>query len=273
MVAIIILTYNQKEKTLRCLQSCRNISGVDYKIFLWDNGSEDDTWESINKKFPQVIAYYSENNIGVAAGRNTCAKKALKFDPEFLLFLDNDVIVEDNFLCLLTRDLIESGYAIASPKIKFIGNPKYLYGAGGLDVVFKKGKSQHIGYHEIDEGQYDLLDFPIPSGGCLLVRTEVFNELNGFDEVFSPYGPEDIDFAFRASRRKYKTLFVPQAVIYHEPVPSKTAQISFKYAFRRIYHWLIILKRHGTLSDLFLFTFIYGPFYSAKYFLTKLQKN
>jgi len=271
--ALIILTHNQKEKTLRCLESCRYINGIDHKIFLWDNGSADGVLEIVSAEYTEVKLYRSEKNIGVASARNACAKEALKFSPDYLLFLDNDTIVDRNFLYHLINGLSGSHYAIVSPKIKIMNDHNYLYGAGSLNVIFRKGKTQHLGYNELDKGQYDTVIDPIPSGGCFLVRSEVFKELNGFDEIFSPYGPEDIDFVFRAKALGYRTKYIPEAVIYHESKPAKTAQKLFRYSLRRLYHWLIILNRHATKSDILAFLFLYGPFFSAKQVLTKFRTN
>lgn len=262
--AIIILSYNQKNKTERCIQSCLKNKGIDYKVFLWDNGSYDDTFETCRMKFPEVLCFRSSKNLGVAAGRNAAAKQALKFSPQYLLFLDNDTEVSSNFLSYLVNGLCDSTYGIASPKIKFLEHPEYLYGAGGLDVVFRKGKTAHLGFSELDTGQYDRGYDPIPSGGCFLVRTQLFVELKGFDEKFSPYGPEDIDFVMRLRAKGYKSKYVPESVIFHESNPSKTNQKVFSYSLRRFYHWVIILHRHASYLDIFRFILIFAPAMSIK---------
>ena len=109
-VAIIILTLNQKEKTLRCIESCRSICDVNYRIILWDNASSDGTFAIVKKQYPEVICFHSKKNIGVAGGRNESAREAIKFAPDYLLFLDNDTIVEPDFLLHLIEALSGSDH-------------------------------------------------------------------------------------------------------------------------------------------------------------------
>ena len=52
------------------------------------------------------------------------------------------------------------------------------------------------------------------SGACMLVRTEAFVCVNGFDPQFFTYG-EDLDLAYRIKQAGWRALFVPSAVVQH----------------------------------------------------------
>src|SRR5690349_6349086 len=76
-VMVIILTYNQKDKTLECLTSLLHADDMPFKILVWDNASRDGTIDAVNQAFPDVLIHHSESNLGVAGGRNASAKLAM----------------------------------------------------------------------------------------------------------------------------------------------------------------------------------------------------
>jgi peptidoglycan/xylan/chitin deacetylase (PgdA/CDA1 family) len=91
-VVVILLTMNQKEKTIRCLKSFRSVISPPCKIVLWDNGSDDGTAEMVRQEFPDVLVHHHPQNAGVATGRNEATKIAMNsFNPAYLLFLYNDM--------------------------------------------------------------------------------------------------------------------------------------------------------------------------------------
>jgi GT2 family glycosyltransferase len=77
----------------------------------------------------------------------------------------------------------------------------------------------------------------------MMVRADVFRELAGFDAVFSPTGPEDLDFSLRAYAAGYHALFVPEAVAYH--TPSHTRPTTYSAALR-VRHWIEFSRRHAS---------------------------
>src|SRR5512133_922251 len=98
-LVVIILTYNQKTKTLVCLSNLLNNSDIRFKILVWDNGSQDDTLAAVKDSFPDVLTYYSATNLGVAGGRNASAQLAIhELGATHILFLDNDILVEPGFV-------------------------------------------------------------------------------------------------------------------------------------------------------------------------------
>jgi glycosyltransferase involved in cell wall biosynthesis len=57
-VAVIMLTINQREKTLRALASFRAITTPPFHLLLWDNGSQDGTLEAVQEAFPEVVVHH-----------------------------------------------------------------------------------------------------------------------------------------------------------------------------------------------------------------------
>ena len=89
-LSVVILTYNEKNETVRCVKSL--VPYLDEKIdeiVVFDNGSVDGTQHEIMQNFSQVRYFRSENNLGVANGRNTAISMAR---GKFIMTLDNDII-------------------------------------------------------------------------------------------------------------------------------------------------------------------------------------
>lgn len=263
-VAIIILTFNQIQKTLRCLCSVNQVRFDEKVILLFDNGSIDNTIETIRKEFPDVLTHYSIKNLGVASGRNAGAEIAKDlFNPKYLLFLDNDTTVEPDFLEKLVKVLEEDpSIAIATSKLKFNDNSNRIFAAGGCDIKFWLGITAAKGYREKDDGRFDKPFDCIASGGCMLVRTEIFFSVNGFDPIFNPYGPEDLDFVFKVRAKNSRSIYIPESVIYHDSIPSRSSsagEMTSDYILHKTKNFFIILLRHAPLTEKIIFLFFVAP--------------
>jgi GT2 family glycosyltransferase len=276
-VAAILLTMNQRDKTLRCLESFRSVEAGSLRIFLWDNGSEDGTSEAVRGRFPEVAIQASPANIGVAGGRNAAAKTAIvAMNPRFLLFLDNDMTVTPHFLAELLRPFADDALlAQTTGKIRIMGTQQ-IYGAGGCHVNFWFGRTSHVGHGEEDRGQYDQPEACIVSGGCMLVRTSVFQEFGGFDTRFNPYGPEDLDFGLRLRRAGYRALYVPGAIVYHEPVCGRThtgGQYSQLYVQSKTRHWFRLLRTHASIGQQLGFALVGVPYLMVRATLRETRRG
>jgi len=255
-IAVIILTINQREQTLRCLEHLREDRGTppDFSITVWDNGSRDDTAAAIRDADPETTVLISEINLGVAGGRNAAAKAVIaKDDPDFLLFLDNDMSVCRGFVGALAAPLIgEKGAAIGQTqaKLRLSDDPDRLNDGGGCHIRFWLGQTRPVGFGERDLGQYDT---PVPCqaccGGAMMVRTNLFVELGGFDESFNPFGPEDLDFSLRLQKRGYEAWYIPDAMAFHDVNHTVGVGFSEDYAALRSRHWLRLMRRHASALD------------------------
>jgi GT2 family glycosyltransferase len=271
-VVVIILTIDQREKTLRCLESFRAVRRPAYRILLWDNGSTDGTSDAVGELYPEVALAGAPRNLGVASGRNKAAERAVAlFDPPYLLFIDNDMTVSPGFLPALLAPFSDDGdLAQTTGKIACLDEAtddatgsRVIYGAGGCRVRFWLGDTNHVGYGERDVGQYDAAHDCIASGGCMLVRTSIFQELGGFDPLFDPYGPEDLDFGLRARAKGYRALYTPEALVYHDARPGRSyeaGRYSERYAANRARTWLVFMGRHASLLEKLGFYLVGGPY-------------
>jgi len=119
--------------------------------------------------------------------------------------------------------------------------------AGGIGINLYTGSIYDIGSGEVDEGQYDQRKFVTSSGGLVLVKKEVFSQIQWFDEIFNPYGWEDIDFSLRARKGGFKILYVPEAVIYHKGGKVGRGRALPEYEKYKVRNFFILMERHTNL--------------------------
>lgn len=251
-IAVVMLTMNQKEKTLRCLGSFREVKEPPYRILVWDNGSADGTEEAVREAHPEVLFCRSPLNLGVAGGRNAAAEQAIRdVDPTYLLFIDNDTVVTPDFLRALEEPFrSDPGVGQTSAKIRFLQEPERLNAAGGTRINFLLGTTRATGSGEIDRGQYDEPSECIANGGCTLVRRDVFGSVNGFDTRFNPYGPEDLDFSLRVRKAGFRCLYVPSSLIFHDPSRGLAGNLfSEAYAAQKARGWLLLMRKHASAFE------------------------
>lgn len=119
MLGIIIINFNKYEKTVDCIKSIFDTVKSDYKIYLLDNCSANNSFEILNNLYkddPRVEMIESKENLGYARGNNLCLEKAEKDGCEYVLISNNDIVYKENAVEILL-DVIKSGeYLLVGPR-------------------------------------------------------------------------------------------------------------------------------------------------------------
>ena len=272
---IIILTLNQQEKTLQCLEALTQSGAAERHILVWDNGSQDGTAVAIRQTYPHVLVHESPTNLGVASGRNAAAKLASEtFQPTHLLFLDNDILVEPGFVEALYQPFTANDkVGQTQAKLRFMHDPQRLNDGGGNTINFTFGQFMPVGFNKIDRGQHDTIKPCISCGGAMMVRRDLFEQLGGFDAIFDPFGPEDADFSLRLQKAGYEALYTPQAVAYHEVSHTFGKGYSEEYARLKSRHWRTFMGRHASPAQRFAFYAIGTPYLGLKVFIREARRG
>jgi GT2 family glycosyltransferase len=272
---VIILTYNQREKTLACLSALLDGNDIPFEVLVWDNGSQDETIAAVNTAFPTILTRYSQSNLGVAGGRNAAAQMAImEIGATHLLFLDNDILTEPGFVGALykpfkTDPLIGQTQA----KLRFMHDHSLINDGGGARISFVFWRVTPVGFGEPDRGQYDAPRRCIACGGAMMVRADVFQQLGGFDLLFGPFGPEDLDFSLRLQRAGYTARYIPQAVGYHQVSHTYGQGYSEDYARHKSRHWLLFMRRHASLWQQIAFYLFGAPVVGTQVLIREARRG
>jgi hypothetical protein len=233
-VSIIILTANAlamiKEQLFDVAKLDTN--GIQAKCVVVDNGSTDGTEEAIkNYRLPNMVYKYIQSgaNRGFGAGNNIGIKDALKWGSEYIILMNNDLILPKDLVIKMVEYLQGNPtIGVASPKMYFAPGyefhkdrykkneaGKVFWYAGGI-IDWKNILSSHRGVDEVDHGQYDkAAETDFANGACVIIRSEVFKRIGYFDDSLFLYW-EDADFSQRAKKTGYKVMYLPVTNLWHK---------------------------------------------------------
>jgi len=215
--SIVVLNHNGRdllEIFMPSILDAVEFDGGGHEVIIVDNGSSDGSQEFIRNKFPSVrmIALpHNEHmqgyNAGIKASQN-----------EIVIVLNNDIKVDRGFIRPLLLPFSNPRLFAVRPAIHTItGGTVTKAGLSHVGLCFKFGFIEQL-YLEAkteEEGQLSRLAFCVPGGAGAFDKNK-FLELNGFDDLFSPFYWEDVDLSYRAWKRGWKILFEPKSVLYHQ---------------------------------------------------------
>ncbi len=211
-----MLSWNQKEETLRCLAELIKVKVKGYKleIVLIDNGSKDGTARAVKKNFPKIYCFINKANCGFAAGVNKGLRHALRDKQmEYVLLLNNDTFLNKTFLFQLIKTARSSnGVGIVAPSLKHYQKDELFFGMEGK-LNLKTGKAKHRNIKKIKSKE--LIEAGFVSGCCMLIKREVVEKIGFFDKRYFLY-LEDVDYCLRAKKAGYRIVLDPKVVIGHK---------------------------------------------------------
>ncbi len=271
-VAIIILNWNGWQDTIECLESVYLISYPNYKVLVVDNGSQDDSikviqeWIEVKsrdekKREINITLIQNEINLGFAEGNNVGIKYALgNYDPDYILLLNNDTVVDSEFLNELIKVAEEDmSIGILGPKTYLYNDPNRLQ-LVWIDVDLIKGRGRHIGSLQVDNGQYDFVnkDCDAVQGSCILIKKKLIEKVGFLDIMYYCYW-EETDFCFRAKKIGYKIAYIAKAKIWHK-VSASTKKNKYIHDYWIIRNTFYFMKLHSSKYQQFFFFFYYFIF-------------
>lgn len=223
-VSIVILNWNGLNDTIDCLESLKNITDTNYSVILVDNGSTGNDAGILEAKYGKYLAIIrNDKNYGVPGGRNVGIRYALhNTNPDYVLFLDNDMVVDSEFLKQMVT------LAERSPLIGLVGAKIYMHSnPSRFQAVWYKfnmwrGRYIGVGSGEVDRGQYNRTEeVDYIGGACYLVKRMLFNHIGLMDEGYH-YFWDEVDYCFRVRKGGYKIVYAPLAHVWHKRVTNRT---------------------------------------------------
>ncbi|BDD11056.1 glycosyl transferase [Fulvitalea axinellae] len=216
-VAVVILNYNGRALMEKFLPSVTDYSG-DAEIVVVDNRSTDDSVDFLRERFPDVRLIVNEENGGFAKGYNDGLKHV---EAEYYMLLNSDVEVTPGWLDPIVR-LLDSDHEVAAvqPKILSHAEPEkleYAGAAGGYidSLAYPFCRGRLFDHTEKDSETYaDTRPVFWATGAALMVRSDVFRQLGGFDEDFFAH-MEEVDLCWRIHRMGRKVYYCGESSVYH----------------------------------------------------------
>lgn len=242
-VNLFVLNWNGRDLTLDCLSSLEKIIYPNVKVYIIDNGSSDNSVTAIRNQFPDYEIIELPENYGFARGNNA-GFELVKQKADYTIFLNNDTIVDPNFVEPLINAM-ESNSTVkqSTPKIFYADNLDYIWFGGGK-VSLWAGWIRHLGIRQKDSMQFSFnRNVDYATGCCVCMRTVDFESIGMFDESFLMYG-EDVDLSLRFRKQGGQILFVPESKIWHKVSSSIGTQFSIRKWKRKNIGKIKIVTKH-----------------------------
>ena len=248
-VSVIIVNYNGKALLEKCLESLAKVNYENFEIILVDNNSTDGTVEFVTKTYPSIIIIKLDSNRGFAEPNNIGAKIA---SGKYLLFLNNDTIVTPNFISEMVK-VIEKDKKIAICQSLLLRLDGSIDSSG--DFIDQLG----VVYNSTTKIN-EIREISSARGASMLIRKNVFNELDGFDEKFF-VSFEDVDISWRAWMIDYKSILVPKSIVHHlggQTIMGKKPEIAFHGFKNQLSMKITNFEPSLAVRNTLLFFVIYG---------------
>lgn len=225
-ISVIIVNWNSGQYLEQCTASLSCLPDpVNRETIVVDNASDDGSADFLAPAADErCILLGNPDNRGFAAACNAGAEKA---KGRFLLFLNPDARLETGALtaCL-------DAFA-REPDCGVLGG-KVLNNDGSFQKPCrrrfptpKRSLARFLAFHKLNRRLPESLEYEISdqdidqtmlvdavSGSCLAIRTELFRELEGFDDSFFLYG-EDLDLCYRVRQAGWQVRYEPSLVAVH----------------------------------------------------------
>lgn len=258
-ISVIVVTIGAKDYLRSCLNSLLMQTHHPFEIIVIDNSLNPNLISEISTVYPSVKFYASKDNLFYAAGMN----KGISLSKgEFILCLNDDVILEKNFILEALKGFgIDKNIGMVSGKL-LRRDRKTLDSTGLFLSVWRTAKER--GYSKIDLGQYERNGYIFGvSGSVAFYRRQMLEEIREGKDYFDPDFDmfyEDLDLAWRANIIGWKGYYISSAIAYHvrggsfRPDSGIDKAIARKYLNNQLLYGLIknryltILKNENVFS-------------------------
>jgi O-antigen biosynthesis protein len=239
-ISIIIPSCHDPDSIKRCIESLTSkTSYPNYEIFIVQGGTQSPNADHYFSDLPhRLLRLPGTSNVSVL--KNFAVKQT---DGPWLLFLDDNIeVIEADWLTIMAEHIQRSevgavGARLLNPN-DTIEHAGIVLGVTGIaQPAFRGFPAEHPG---VNRQLQVTRNCSAVSGGSMLTRREVFQEVGGFDEGL-PESLADIDLCLKMRRAGYLIVYTPFAKLYcHEPHRDKFDSSSQAIMRER---WSDILRR------------------------------
>jgi GT2 family glycosyltransferase len=219
--SIIILSYNQVDYTLACIDSIKKFTNS-YEIIVVDNNSDKHTIDKL-EEIQDIILIKNKINKGFPGGCNDGIKVAT---GDNILLLNNDTIVTRNWLDNLIAALYSNNdIGAVGPVTNSCSNFQTIpCEYSSLEDMLLFAEQHNKSNSNLWESRDRLIGF------ALLIKKDILNNIGMLDEQFFPGNFEDDDLSLRIRLNGYKLLLCKDTFIHHFGSTSFTKESSERFS-------------------------------------------
>ena len=216
--SIIVPVYNRPDEVAELLESLTSQTYKDFEVIIVEDGSAVPCKDIADKYSGALdIHYYRKDNSGPGQSRNYGAERS---NGEYLLILDSDVVLPDNYLKAVNDELTRE------PADAFGGPDRAHSSFTDIQKAISYSMTSFFTTGGIRGGKKKMDKF-YPRSFNMGIRKEVYTRLGGFSKM--RFG-EDIDFSIRIFKNGYQCRLFPEAWVWHK------RRTDFRKFFRQVFN-------------------------------------
>lgn len=245
-LSVVILNYNVRyflEQTIKSVQQA--IRSIDAEIIVIDNNSEDESCAMVKELFPRIHLIENSENVGFSKANNQAVAAA---KGEYVCILNPDTAVPHNIFtdCLNVAaglpHMGAMGVRLMDGTGNFLPESKRNLPTPKASILKLLGLAKRKNsYYANDITDWQQGEVDVLPGAFMLVKREVYTEVNGFDEDYFMYG-EDIDFSYKLLAAGYRNYYYGNNGILH--YKGESPQMDGAYLDRFYGAMKIFYKKH-----------------------------
>lgn len=206
-VLMVVVSYNNANLTVDCLNALMRQKDVSLNVVLWDNSQNQDTIREVTAQVPKemlnnsLTIVDSEENLLWTPAINRAVRQFYSGE-KFIGFMNNDILLHEDTVARMVKGLHEHiNGGIIAPMGSALGGPQDWASANG---------EWPIGVTNLDQMNDFLKDRPVKRvtyvvGACCLVPAYVWKEVGELDPSM-PLGADDHDYCMRLKDAGYHIL-------------------------------------------------------------------
>jgi GT2 family glycosyltransferase len=254
MVSALIVSHNEKELVLQCLEALFATVDVPVDAVVVDNGSTDGTGAAVTAEFPKATVLIEKKNLGYGRAANIGLERC---QGRFVILLNPDVTLDPQAVGRLAdfllrrpdagavgpRLLTADGKLDPESRRSFPVPSTLFYRTVGLNRLFPR--SPRFGRHNMGHmDESDVHEMDAGTKDCLMLRMAAIDRVGFFDPRYFMFG-EDVDLCYRLKLGGWKVFYVPSAAaVHHKRAATTKAQRKALYERHRAM-WTYHFKHHS----------------------------
>jgi glycosyltransferase involved in cell wall biosynthesis len=207
-LTVAIATLDRPAALARCLDALEAGSRLPAEIVVVDQSCDDETEHLVTRRrlARSSVRYLRQGRRGLSASRNAALAVA---SHRIVAMTDDDCVPGESWVAAIAEGFL-------APEIDAVSGRVLPYGAETPGTYAMSSRLS------TERGRFARRGPPwlAGSGGNFALRSEVWSELDGFDERLGAgsagQAAEDMDFIYRMLAAGKTILYEPLAVIYHE---------------------------------------------------------
>ncbi|PPK45280.1 glycosyltransferase [Clostridium algidicarnis] len=230
-IGIVILNYMTYELTINCLNNLNSIVAEDFFVVIVDNLSPNNSYEKMDNYISEnrfkydIFLLKTDKNGGYSYGNNVGIKKAEELKADYILIMNNDIVIEDYNVINKLADYLNENRSVAmvgpgiiqkksmielpliskrvTPFVDIVKNVLY-----PCNIILYKILRKRIQKHKEPIKVYSL------SGCCFMIRTTSLKQVNYFDDKLFLYG-EELILGEKLYKNNFGVYFIPTLNVVH----------------------------------------------------------